>query len=122
MTRRTLVLGLAAYLITIVAILWGLRQARESVIARMGDEQTVAAWQDWAEETRRPIEPGQTVERRPVKSDEPPALILMRDHFGSVQLVSLLIGSFVFAFLAFLGVGIWRQSRDPGPAGRKPAA
>jgi hypothetical protein len=115
-------LGLAGYLTTIVAILWGLRQAREAVLARMGDEQTVAAWRDWAEETRRPIEPGQAVERRPVKSDEPPALILMRDHFGSVRLVSLLIGSFVFAFLTFLGVGIWRQSRDPRAPGQKPDA
>ena len=87
------------------------------VITRMGDPESVAAWRQWAEETRRPVVPGESVERRPVKSDEPPALILMRDHFGSVQTVSLVIGTFVFCFLGFLGHGIWSQG---GPASGPP--
>jgi len=117
--RRSLVIWLAAYLATMCAILWGLRQARETVIAKTGNPQAVAAWHDWAQETRRAPEPGQPVERRPVKSDEPPLLILMRDYFIPIQAVSLAVGSFLFAFLGFLVSGIVRERRlaVPRPGG-----
>ena len=71
------------------------------------------AWGEWRGETERPPEPGLPVARRPVQSDEPPALILMRDHFPVIMGVTLLIGSFLFAFLGFLGRGIWHQRQTP---------
>ncbi|HVU85880.1 MAG TPA: hypothetical protein VHD36_01065 [Pirellulales bacterium] len=119
---RALIPWLIAYVVVVATVLAALRYGREMVITRMGDPESVAAWQRWAEETRRPVAPGEPVERRPVKSDEPPALVLMRDHFGSVQAVSLVIGTFLFCFLGFLGHGIWSQGRsgaDPAkPTGR----
>jgi len=109
---------LAAYLATTGLILWGLHTARERVIADMSEPASLEGWHYWAEETRRTPEPDQPVARRAIKSEEPPALILMRDHFGSIQAVSLAVGSFLFAFLVFLTQGIWRQRRDPSqPAG-----
>ncbi len=111
---RALAPWLIAYVIVVATVLAALRYGREMVVTRLGDPESVAAWQQWAEETRRPVEPGEPVERRPVKSDEPPALVLMRDHFGSVQAVSLVIGTFLFCFLGFLGHGIWNQ-RSPSP-------
>jgi hypothetical protein len=115
---RILAPWLIAYVIIVATVLAALRYGREMVITRMGDPESVAAWQQWAEETRRPVAPGESVERRPVKSDEPPALILMRDHFGSVQAVSLVIGTFLFCFLGFLGYGIANQrgpTVEPAP-------
>ena len=118
--RRSVAVWLVAYLLTIAAILWGLQYGREMVIERLGDPESVAAWRDWAAETRRPADSEHPIERRPVKSDEPPALILMRDHFGSVRAVSVVIGTFLFCFLGFLGHGIWSQ-RHVAPAGQRPA-
>jgi len=104
----------------VAAILVGLRVARERVIANMSDPETIAAWRAWAEETRKAPQDEQPVARRPVKSDEPPSLILMRDHFVVVQVVSVAIGSFLFAFLGFLGYGIWQQRpQSPGATPRR---
>lgn len=118
---RAVALWLVAYLLTMVAILWGLQYGRAMVIDRLGNPESVAAWRDWAAETRRPADAEHPIERRPVKSDEPPALILMRDHIGSVRAVSLVIGTFLFGFLGFLGHGIWSQ-RHIAPARQRPAS
>ncbi len=132
MPRLSVVLSwLAAYLIIMGTILWGLHAARQSVLAKFSDPATLAAWQAWAEETRHPAG-DEPVARRPVKSDEPPSLVLMRDHFRVIQVVSVSIGSFLFAFLGFLGAGLWRQrgsspiatgdaqTDKPHPRGRRP--
>jgi hypothetical protein len=115
---RAIALWAVAYVATMTAVLWGLQYGRDMVVAQLGDPESVAAWREWAEETRRPTDADQPVERRPVKSDEPPALILMRDHFGSVRAVALVIGTFVFAFLGFLAHGIWSQ-RGATPDGSR---
>jgi hypothetical protein len=119
--RRFRVIWLAGYLATIGTILLGLRLARQSVIAEAGSPEAIAAWRDWAAETRKAPEPGEPVQRRAVKSDEPPLLILMRDHFLVIEIVSLAIGSFLFAFLGFLMTGIMRQPHEKGPRSGGPA-
>jgi hypothetical protein len=118
---RKLTIWLLAYVATMALLFVGLRGAREKVISWMGNPESLAAWRDWAEETRRPLEPGQPVARRPVKSDEPPFLILMRDHFGAVQAVSLAISSFLFAFMGFVGHGLWTQRHAPPLDESRPA-
>jgi len=121
MSRRgSLVLWLVAYLAVMAAIAGGLRQARQAVLVRMENPETIAAWRAWRDETRRPLEPGQPVARREVKSDEPPSLILMRDYFAAILAVSLVIGSFLFAFLGFLARGLWSQRRATPPAAGHP--
>jgi hypothetical protein len=119
--RRFFAVWLATYLATMCAILWGLRQARQSVVAEAGSPAALAAWQDWAAETRKAPKPDQPVERRPVKSDEPPLLILMRDFFLPIEAVSLAVGSFLFAFIGFLAWGIARDRRSGGPNPGRPA-
>jgi len=103
----------AIYLVAILLMVWGLRFARQRVIDSLGSPEALAQWRTFAEETRKAPVPGQAVERRPVKSDEPPALVLMRDHFGAILGTSLLIGSFAYAFLAFLVLGSWQAKSAP---------
>ncbi len=111
--RVSLFIWLFGYVATMVALLFGLRVAQRRVIASMSDPEKIAAWRAWAEETRQPPQSDQPVARRPVKSDEPPSLVLMRDHFLAVQGVTITIGSFLFGFLCFLGYGIWQQRDHP---------
>ena len=120
MTRRTLLFWLAGYLASMAAIFAGLRQAHERIMAESGSPEALAAWRDWAEETRKAATPDEPVERRPVKSDEPPLLILMRDHFTPIVATSLVIGTFLFAFLGFLVMGIARDrpARQPRSGAR----
>ena len=103
----------AIYLVVMFLMVWGLRFARQRVIDSLGSPEALAQWRAFAEETRKEPAPGQAVQRRPVKSDEPPALVLMRDHFMAIAVTSLLIGSFVYAFLAFLVLGSWRAKAEP---------
>ena len=116
----------ALYLVAMLLMLWGLRLARQRVIESLGSPEALAEWRAFAEETRKEPVPGQAVERRPVKSDEPPSLVLMRDHFVAIASTSLLIGSFVYAFLAFLVLGSWRarpsHRKKPPRADRRPAS
>ena len=93
-------------------MVWGMRFARQRVIDSLGSPEALAQWRAFAEETRKEPAPGQAVARRPVKSDEPPALVLMRDYFTAIAGTSLLIGSFVYAFLAFLVLGSWQARAE----------
>lgn len=113
------IFAFAIYLALALSVVLGLRMAQQRVIASLGSEEALAEWRAFAEETRKKPAPGQAIERRPVKSDEPPALVLMRDHFVAILATSLLIGSFVYAFLAFLILGSWRSpaaAADKQPA------
>jgi len=103
--------AVAIYLAVMALMVWGLRVAQQRVIETLGSEKALAEWRAFAEETRRPPPGQQPVLRRPVKSDEPPSLVLMRDHFIAILATSLLIGSFVYAFLLFL---LWGTTRGAG--------
>lgn len=89
-----------AYAAVMAALTGTLVWARSAVIARLSTPEALAEWNQWKagsqELSRRPG----PVALRPAKADEPPALILMRDHFGAILAVSLAIGSFLFGFLA----------------------
>lgn len=59
-------------------------------------------WQQWKAETERMSKASGPVQRRPVKTDEPPSLILMRDYFGVIVAVSILVVTVLFGFVAFV--------------------
>ncbi|HEY2841860.1 MAG TPA: hypothetical protein VGJ26_22060, partial [Pirellulales bacterium] len=107
----------ALYLAVMFLMVWGLRTAQQRVIVSLGSPEALAEWRTFAAETRKAPVPGQAIERRPVKSDEPPSLVLMRDHFIAIAVTSLSIGSFVYAFLAFLVLGSWRSRGEPNEKG-----
>ena len=105
---------LLSYLAAMSGVVAALVVARERVIATLDTPEARQEWQEWKEETLRKS-PG-PIERRPVRSDEPPALILLRDRFPVVVGSSVLICSFLFAFLAFAArgaLGSKRDSQDP---------
>ena len=114
-----ILVSLLIYATAMALMVWGLCVAQKRVIATLGSPEALAEWRAFAEETRKPPGPGEAVQRRPVKSDEPPSLVLMRDHFIAIAATSLLIGSFVYAFLAFLVLGSWRSKA--GPADERPS-
>jgi hypothetical protein len=94
---------LLSYLAAMSAVVGVLIVARNRVIATLDTPEARQRWQEWKEETgRKSTGP---IERRPVRSDEPPALILLRDRFPAVAASSVLICSFLFAFLVFVARG-----------------
>jgi hypothetical protein len=52
-----------------------------------------------------------TVARRAPKSDEPPMLVLLRDHYAVIVAASLTFYTFLFGLALFIGRGLWHSSR-----------
>lgn len=107
--RLSPAVGLVAglYLLLLAALIGGLVYLRGQVLAELGTTQAKAEWQAWKEEVEQ--EQGQTdlpVRRRPPKSDEPPWLFLMRDHFGTIVFFAILVFTLLYAFLAFVTRGV----------------
>ena len=115
MLSRSTILWFVAWLATLAVVVWMLTLARQRVIATLGSPEAQADWQRWREEeAARQADPGAPVRRRMPKSLEPPALVLMRDHFPAIVAMSLLVTSvcFGFAVLTFRGYGRNQRTDD----------
>ncbi len=86
---------LIAYLAMVVCVSFALLRYRDVATNRYATEQAGAQWQEWR---RGAAELGKSgpVKRRMPKAVEPPALLLMRDYFGSCLAISLLLSSALF--------------------------
>jgi hypothetical protein len=97
MRRAWWIIGYALLMFTVVV---AMLKSREWTLARLSTPESIADWQKWRDDVDEKRVPG-PVERRTPRSVEPPALVLMRDHFT----VSI-IGAIVFT-TAFYWVSAW---------------
>ncbi|MEX2138405.1 MAG: hypothetical protein WD894_04040 [Pirellulales bacterium] len=102
-----IVVCMVVYLCGAVGIVLGLRHVRAEAIDELSTPEEQAHWQKWKAEAARQ---GGPVARRPPKSDEPPTLVLLRDHYPVLVAASLTFYSFLFALAVFLGRGMLRPS------------
>jgi hypothetical protein len=91
---------LLAYVALIALVVGGLFYGRQRAFALYGSESAQAEWDTWREDAKKLADESGPVKRRIPKSIEPPALVLMRDHFvvclaGSLLLTSVLFGTFM---------------------------
>jgi|DewCreStandDraft_4_1066084.scaffolds.fasta_scaffold26072_3 hypothetical protein len=89
------------------AALW---HAREWAMADLSGSSGRQAWHDWKEHTRKLASSGGPVARRPVQADEPPALVLLRDHFATVLAACLTLLAALLGFIGFVVRGILRST------------
>jgi hypothetical protein len=73
-------IGLVAVIAMCVSGMW---LARKSALATFGSAAAQAEWDEWRQEAAEQSAAGGPVARKIPKSSEPPALVLMRDHFGA---------------------------------------
>jgi hypothetical protein len=98
---------LVAYLLLMAAIVLALWQTRRSVLSGLDDEAGREQWREWKrQEQARALAKKSPVERRPPTTDEPPAVILLRDHFAAIVAGCLAAGTVLFAFLAIAIRGV----------------
>lgn len=103
-----LVAGLVA---SMALAAWAAVAARAWAVEQLSTPEARTAWSAW----KRDVEvqqPTAVVQRRVPKSDEPPWLILMRDHF-SVMLVTFMVAAALAYGFALLAVHVVRGSRRP---------
>ena len=106
---------LVGYLVCILLLGLGICYARSLVLANLASPEARGQWEKWQAETERQSKEQGPVSRKPVKSPEPPGLVLMRDHFAGVLVTGLLVGSFFFGFL-ILAIRGAVQSSHPADA------
>lgn len=103
--RAEAFLWLAVYVIVLSAIVLGVLRARDTTLGSLGTAEARADWQNWRDAPPNQDQDG-PVKRRAPSTDEPPALILMRDHFSVVMFGGILFGSLLFAALMFVIRGV----------------
>jgi hypothetical protein len=112
---------LLAYITAMALVCGGMVYGRWAAFQTYGTEQERVNWIVWKFHVaaRSGDEP---VLRKVPKSAEPPALVLMRDHFVVCLVGSLLLSSVLFGtFMIFLRGALASHSRSPMPDPRSPA-
>lgn len=96
-----------AYLAMMGLVIFGLMRYRASAMKTYSTNEASAEWQQWRSAAEQMSEEG-PVTRRPPKATEPPALLLMRDHFPACLGISLLLSSCLFVWFMICARGAFR--------------
>jgi hypothetical protein len=105
--NRWLPWWIAGYAALVAAVVGSMFWARQSVLSGATPE-SISDWQTWRSDVQqKQTQTGQS-ERRVPKSDEPPALVLMRDYFGVLMVGAILFTSMLYGVIAWFVTGIMR--------------
>lgn len=110
--RRTFgLLWLVAYACFVLGVVVTMLQVRRVTLTKMATPQAQADWDAWREAPPN-VRDDLPVKRRPPSSDEPPSLVLLRDHFAVMMAAAVVFGSLLFATVSLAARGA--LSRDAG--------
>jgi hypothetical protein len=100
---------LIGYLAIVTAVAGSLIWLRRGVLAEFSTPESIADWQAWREDVRQQQATPGPVQRRIPKSEEPPALVLMRDYFGVSITGALFFTSILYWIIAWFVTGALRS-------------
>jgi hypothetical protein len=106
---------LLTYAAMVATVAGLLVRARGQLLATYGTESAQAEWNAWREDAKQMAEGLGPVKRREPKSREPPALVLMRDHFAVCLGFALLLSTVLFGTFMFFLRGAMSSSRSLNP-------
>jgi hypothetical protein len=113
----------AGYVLLLGAILWSLTAARKWALAELATPESIRQWEAWREDVRQQEQQSGPVRRRVPKSDEPPALVLMRDYFAVSLVGAVLFMTLLYWVIAWFAYGILHSpatsATDRNPARTK---
>ena len=84
------------YLIAMLAVVGGLLVARGRAMQTFGTAEARAQWERWREDVRQLPPQTTPTQRRVPRSTEPPALVLMRDHFTACLSIAVILSTALF--------------------------
>ena len=108
-SRTPLVISIAIYALLLIGMIVGMNIVRQRTIRSFSSAAALDDWQEWRDETRRQATSDGPVQRREADSSEPPAAVLMREHFLACLAILLLISSVIYWTFALLLLGSIRQ-------------
>jgi hypothetical protein len=112
--RRGNLLWLAAYLIVATSLVLVMLQVRRVTLRSLSTPEARAEWNAWRESPPN-VRTDLPVRRRAPSSDEPPALVLMRDYFPVMMAASVVFGSLLFAAIMMAARGALSRDRFQEP-------
>lgn len=116
--RKRIVLSwLAGWILLMAGGGWLLADLRGRVLDERAQAEARQEWKTWKEAVQRGDAQLGPVARRPLKSDEPPAVVLLRDHVAAVAAGCGVFVSLTYLFLAVTVTGLW-TSPTPGATSR----
>jgi hypothetical protein len=99
---------IAGYCVLVAAILFAMVSVRNRVLQSAAANGSVGNWQAWREDVARQQSSPGPVQRRIPESSEPPALVLMRDHFAVSLAGALIFSTALYWVLAWFISGTLR--------------
>ena len=103
------------YLLVMAALAASLASARRHVIETLDTPEARAQWEKFLKaERERAEQQDAPVRRRVSTSDEPPHLVLLRDHFAAILGSLALLLTCLYGFLALMLQGVLRGKRAQG--------
>ena len=112
---------LLAYITAMALVCGGMVYGRWAAIQTYGTEAESIHWLQWRFHVATSSE-REPVERRIPQSHEPPALVLMRDHFASCLSLAIVLSSVLFGtFMIFVRGALASAPSSPIPDSRTPS-
>ncbi|MCI0332913.1 MAG: hypothetical protein L0228_06785 [Planctomycetes bacterium] len=99
-----------AYSVLIVGVVLAMLKTRDWTVSQLASPKSVADWQAWREEVRQQHDRPGPVQRRVPKSSEPPALVMMRDHFAVSLVGAALFSSALYWVFVWFVSGVISRS------------
>ncbi|MGE0609150.1 MAG: hypothetical protein AB7O62_18800 [Pirellulales bacterium] len=96
------------WLLSLAGIVWLLLAVRANTVSALDSPEARQAWLKWKQdEAEHASSPSEPVRRKIPKSDEPPALLLLRDRFATLLAGALVTWSFFYGFTALIVHGMF---------------
>lgn len=92
---------LVLYAAVLAAVAGALVRARQNALATYGSDEAQTEWDQWRSDAKDMAMGAGPVKRREPKSPEPPALVLMRDHFAACLGLALVLSTVLFGTFMF---------------------
>jgi len=105
---------LCGWVVSLALVTGGMFIVRDRTLVTMSTPVAQAEWDAWRESEVNKRD-DLSVKRRPPKSVEPPALVLMRDYFPVLLGAAVVFSSLLYAALAFALSGALKTNVDLGP-------
>jgi hypothetical protein len=110
-SRQSNLLWLLVYAIAMISVVTLVLSMRAATLRDLDTPEARAEWQAWREAPPNSDTTG-PVRRKPPSATEPPALVLMRDHFAVVMSGSVIFSSLLFAAIMIAARGALSRSAN----------
>ena len=107
---RSLWIWFAGYLLLVIAVVGLLTAARSWTLRNLNRAEARSDWQMWRQAAQEQSGREGPVMRRVPRTAEPPALVLMRDYYGTCVAVALVLLSALYVTLMVMVRGVMRNA------------